>query len=194
MVPHLHESPPEYKYLSIYMIRKNMQNLPNFALPTYYMMTAFKRDSGHEEIWAKIVNSTGEFKTIQIALDYFNNEFGAYHDDLERGLFFLTNSNGQFIGTAMAWTDKIDGEVQGRLKWVSIIPEYWGKGLAKPMLSFVLNVLAEFHIKCFLGSQTTSWKAVKMYRDFGFVPFHYSKDCDEAWLILDKLCNTPRDL
>ena len=103
-------------------------------------------------------------------------------------MHFLVNANGKYIGTATAGVYDINGQEHGSLEWVSIIPEYQGKKLAKPMVSVVLQKVAKYANNCYLNSQTTSWRAINMYADFGFVPFIKTDDCQEAWQLLSKLC------
>jgi ribosomal protein S18 acetylase RimI-like enzyme len=81
-------------------------------------------------------------------MNYFLN-----HKDnhlLSKRLYFLMNSEGRYIGTAMAWSAELDGEAQGSLYWLSIIPEYQGKKLAKPLVSTVLKRISEYSRKILL--------------------------------------------
>jgi ribosomal protein S18 acetylase RimI-like enzyme len=98
------------------------------------------------------------------------------------------NSEGKYIGTAMAWSGDIDGEEQGSLQWVSIIPEYQGKKLVKPLVFTVLKKIAEYSNKCYLDTQTTSWRAINMYDGFGFKPYMKTEQDEKAWELLSNIC------
>ncbi|CAF0884227.1 unnamed protein product [Adineta steineri] len=90
--------------------------------------------------------ATGEFYTIEQAHELFVKEFLNHKDNhlLSERLYFVVNSEGKYIGTAIGWSMELDGEEQGTLDWVSIIPEYQGKKLAKPLVSAVLKKVSEY--------------------------------------------------
>ena len=55
------------------------------------------------------------------------------------------------------------------------------------MLSYALSVLAQYHDRAYLTTQTVSWKAVNMYLSFGFRPVKRSdddEDFDTAWALI----------
>lgn len=55
--------------------------------------------------------------------------------------------------------------------WVAVRREYQGKGLAKPLIAYVLNVMRELGYKhAKIPTQTNTWLACKIYLDFGFMP------------------------
>jgi GNAT superfamily N-acetyltransferase len=100
-----------------------------------------------------------------------------------RCFFVVENSTNRAVGTAMAWyaPEFVEGENYGRVHWVSMIPEFQGKGLAKPMMTAVLNRLAQSHTKAVLGTQTFRKAAVRLYLNFGFLPFFKNPTCRQAW-------------
>lgn len=90
---------------------------------------------------------------------------------MEERCFFLETDAGRVIGTATAWHHpSFHGARYGRLHWVAIHPEFQGRKLAKPLVGAAMRRLAELHRRAYLTTQTTSWKAVKIYLDFGFEP------------------------
>jgi len=109
---------------------------------------------------------------VKEALERFEKEFGSYRDEMEERCFFIVHKeNGRVIGTATAWyNNDFKGERYGRVHWVGIHPDFQGKKLAKPLLAVVMMCLAKHHDKAYLTSQTTSYKAINMYLDFGFAP------------------------
>lgn len=104
-------------------------------------------------------------------------------------MLFLYNPNGEAIGTSMGWYDNdFKGEKLGKLHWIAIKPEYQGKNLGKPLVARAIKRIQESHDKAYLTTQTTNWKAINMYLDFGFRPLYISEDSKGAWkLLADKL-------
>lgn len=54
---------------------------------------------------------------------------------------FIENEHGEAIATTTAWYGDLRGKVEGRIHWVGVIPEYQGRGLAKPLLSEAMKTL-----------------------------------------------------
>ncbi|UJR26623.1 hypothetical protein I4U23_007941 [Adineta vaga] len=188
---YLHQSNNDIEYYKIKMYRSNMDSIPAYPLPSGYSIKLFQENSNDEQKWAEITTAAGEFHTVQEGYDRFVKEFLSHkdHDLFPERLHFLLNSEGKYIGTAWAWFGELDGEEQGSLYWVSIIPEYQGRKLAKPLVTTVLNKISEYSKKCFLDSQTTSWRAINMYADLGFKPYMNTEHSDKAWQALSKICH-----
>ena len=148
-------------------------------------------EKGEEELWAKVETAANEFKTEKEAVEHFEKEFGLYKNEMQERCFFVVHKkSGSVIGTSTAWyNDNFKGLKYGRVHWVGIHPDFQGKKLAKPMLAAVMMRLAEYHDKAYLTSQTTSYKAINMYLDFGFIPEIVSDECVNAWNYLEKILN-----
>ena len=188
---YLHQSTGGIEYFSIKMFKRSMDSIPLYPLPSGYSLELFKNGSNDIQQWVDICKAAGEFRSTEQGFEMFEK---FYHDYQERDLlskrvYFLVNPDGKYIGTASAGTDQIDGSEVGSLWWVSIIPDYQGRGLAKPMVSYVLRQIAEYSNVCYLDSQTTSWRAINMYASFGFVPSKLKPDnYEKAWCLLGNLC------
>ncbi len=174
--------------IPIVMVRDNLDCIPQYALPEGYSIRTFV--AGEGEVWAGIGHAAGNFQSYADARERFDKEFSEPADDMESRCFFVVeNKSNRAIGTAMAWYDADfdDGSGQpparpyGRVHWVAIVPEFQGKGLAKPMMTAVLNRLAESHDRAVLGTQTFRKTAVRLYLNFGFRPCFKNPTCPEAW-------------
>lgn len=167
--------------IQIVMVRDNLENIPRHELPEGYSIRTFK--AGEGALWVEIGTAAGNFERLEGAQDRFSSEFLEPVEDMESRCFFIIeNATDRAVGTAMAWYDPdFNGESYGRVHWVSIIPEFQGKRLAKPLLTVVLNRLAESHDKAVLHTQTFRKPAVKLYLDLGFKPFLNNPTCPQAW-------------
>ncbi|MEK5520520.1 GNAT family N-acetyltransferase [Heyndrickxia sp. FSL W8-0423] len=177
------------KRIPVKMVRKDLLDIPQYSLPAGFRIRLFEK--GDEHSWARVETSVDEFKNEQTALEHFNKEFGPHLDEMSRRCVFIENENGEVIGTTTAWYGDLhgDGEVSGRIHWVGIVPEYQGKKLSKPLLSAVMNILANNHSKCYLTSQTTSYQAINMYLNYRFEPLLTEPSCHEAWSLLEDILN-----
>lgn len=173
------------KRLSLEMIREHMDSLPSFSCPGDYTIRTFVR--GDERCWAKIESEAGEFASKEQALEHFQREFGPFLGEMEDRCFLLEDKHGEAIGTATAWYGNFEGEKRGRISWVGVVPTYQGRKLSKPLLSAVMTRLAKDHQKGYLTTQTTSYRAVNLYLNFGFVPFLSSDSSKEGWLLMEQV-------
>jgi len=147
---------------------------------------------GDERAWAEVETLAGEFADRGKALEHHRKEFGGKADELCDRCFFLLDPAGDPIGTATAWynSDFLGGGY-GRLHWVAIVPEWQGKNLAKPLVSAAMQGLALRHECAYLTTQTTSFKAVKIYFDFGFRPYIVHESEQRGWALLAEALGNP---
>lgn len=180
------------KYFVVRMIHDDIKSSKaDIPLPEGYYFANYK--PGDQRQWADIETAAGEFSTREKALERFNNEFGGCELQLQSRCFFLYSPNGDAVGTSMGWYDNdFNGEKIGRLHWIALKPEYQGRHLGKPLVAKAVKRMQESHDKAYLTSQTTGWKAINMYLDFGFMPLYFSEDCRIAWKLLAEKLKHPR--
>ena len=175
----------QLKVIPLTMVRDHLDHLPSFVCPAGYAIRTFR--PGDAEHWARVEALAEEFASQDEALREFHEEFDPRLRELEDRCFLLEDSQGTVIGTAMAWDGDLAGEVRGRVHWVGIVPAYQGRGLAKPLLSTVLERLAREHHSAFLTTQTTSYRAVNLYLNFGFVPYQADTADAEGWRMMEEV-------
>ena len=162
------------KNYSVRMIRKNMENIPQFPIPEGFAIRNYRRNEGY--IWTRIQKAAEPYMNIDDGL--FTREFKRDFLAMEDRSFYLTTDTGEEIGTITAWWQD-DG--WGQIHWVAIHPDYQGRGLSKPMMSVAMARLKQSHERCFLGTSTGRIPAVKLYLDFGFIPDTSRENSREAW-------------
>lgn len=171
------------------MTRTDLNNIPKHSLPEGFTLRLFQ--AGEQAEWARVETAAGEFENEEKAMERFNQEFAAHLDEFAKRCLFLENEAGEIIGTTTAWygAEEDGDEVIGRIHWVSIIPEYQGKGLAKPLLTGAMKIMAKYHTEAYLSSRTISYKALNMYMQYGFKPLVQDAEDEEAWGIVEKKLN-----
>lgn len=171
------------------MVRSNLTDIPEYVLPEGFYLRLFQE--GEQTEWARIETAVGEFESETKAMERFNQEFGEHLEEFTKRCVFLENETGKIIGTTTAWYGSLPGsdEIRGRIHWVSIHPDYQGKGLAKPLLTEAMKILQKYHTAAYLTSQTTSYKALNMYRQFGFEPVILDEEDTLAWAIVEEKLN-----
>jgi GNAT superfamily N-acetyltransferase len=176
--------------IQISMIRPDMKNLPDLPLPDGYRIRPYR--SGDEPLWIDIVRSGEHF--IDIPDDMFQKEFAADLPAVEKGMYFLTAHGGRDVGTTTIWPApnlKNTGLDYGRVHWVAIHPDYQGRGLCKPLLSFIMKTMAGRYDRSVLGTSTGRIRAIRCYLDFGFVPDMAFDRAREGWIQVKSVLKHP---
>jgi len=152
------------------MVRKPGGSPPSYALPEGYKFTFY--ENGDETSWARIEASVLEFTGEFAALLHFNENFGEYRDELRRRCIFIEDPEGRKVATSTAWWNEINGERRAWLHWVAVEPEYQGLGLGKAVVARVTELMTELEgdVPFYLGTQTWSYKAVSIYKAYGYTP------------------------
>lgn len=158
----------------------SLEQLPQHPLPKQYGWRFYQ--PGDENHWARIETSAGEFSRIEDGLRRFERDFPDKEPLLER-MLFLTD-NGVPFATVTAWFEP-DGA--GLLHYVAIDAEHQGRGLSRALTSLGMNRLRALgHRSARLDTQTYSWVAIKVYREFGFRPVMHGEDEKRGWRIVSE--------
>jgi GNAT superfamily N-acetyltransferase len=169
--------------LKIAMTRENLLDIPDYSLPDgYFFHWHCEGDSAH---WKDIQSKADKYNHISENL--FSEQFGTDPVTRKERILFLLHGD-SFIGTASSWFDNdYHGAVWGRVHWVAILPEYQGRGLARPLMSAVCRRLAlQGHDKAYLNTSTARIPAINLYLSFGFLPAIYSEMDMMAWRNIQK--------
>jgi GNAT superfamily N-acetyltransferase len=148
------------------MVCNDLQGVSEAVFPSGIVLDTWR--PGDEEEWLRI-HLLSDFYN-DFTSETFCRQYG--HDEREwaRRLLFLRVIDGPTIGTAGAWFhDNWRGESWGRLHWVAIIPEYQGRGLARPMVGAALQRIRDLgHTRAYLTTNSVRALAIRLYETFGF--------------------------
>jgi len=93
-------------------------------------------------------------------------------------IFFICNADGQPVGTATAQLK----EDKPYLHYISVHPGWRGKGLAKPLMSAVLQRHAALgRGGCYLTTDDPRLPAINSYVQLGWRPVLWSEDAVPRW-------------
>lgn len=191
--PVFHTLDRRIRYFPLYLERPDLDTLPEYPLPAGYRFVFYQR--GDRDAWIDIEKSAQEFDTYEQGLEAWNRYYAGKDEELARRMVFVETDGGEKVATATAFYD-IHGRDQsgaGWLHWVSVRQSYQGRGLSKPLIAHVLRIMKSLgyaHAK--IPTQTTTWVAVKVYLDFGFVPTAESAAASrDGWRIIKALTGHP---
>lgn len=175
--------------VDVRMIHHDLAHAPRYALPEGYHMR-FYRD-GDVATWVRIQRAADALS--KAAAETFAHYMPGDTAHLARRVMFLVDPSGVDIGTITAWNgDNFDGRDIGLVHWVAIAAEAQGRGLAKPMLSAVLDVLRALgYNDAWLDTNTRRIPALNLYLLFGFEPHPRSDVERAAWRAVAELLKYP---
>ena len=151
--------------LHVFMVCEEL-NLSAFgSLPPSY----FFRHLSQEEVplWIKypfdgkeLTPDQRQFMSAYIAKTYDNNL-----EKLCQNTWVVNNQQHEILATCTRW--KAYGVIQS-IQWLKTKKEYEGQGIGRALLTKVLRSFTSDDFPVFLHTQSGSYKAIKLYSDFGF--------------------------
>ena len=159
------------EYINVLMTKKDMPLYPRYDLPEGFSFEFYKE--GYEKFWADIIYGSGLKASFDEAFEIFEKEFLPKRKLLPKLCLFVKDDTGRVVSTASLWQGTDFGEPRFRIHWVATLPEFQGKGIAKAVLSKLLDVYKELGHGdwIYLVTQIWRYKAINVYSKFGFKPY-----------------------
>lgn len=176
------------------LLESELSELSEYHLPIGYRFVPYS--DGDRDTWIAIEQSAKEFTSYEQGLEAWNRYYADCLDILPNRMFFIETAEGEKIATATAFYNiyGMDTSGAGWLHWVAVKREYQGKGLSKPLITYVLKVMKKLgytHAK--IPTQTNTWLACKIYLDLGFLPIKENLERNyEGWKIVKALTGHPK--
>ena len=191
-LPELTNHDPRIRYYEL-MLRGDITGMKEIPLPAGYHYEMYR--PGDRDAWIEIEKSAKEFDTREQGLDAWKRYYAEHTDELPGRMVFVVNEAGEKVATATAFYDirGIDQSADGWLHWVAVRREDQGKGLSKPLISHVIQIMKALgQTHCKIPTQTTTWVAVKVYLDLGFRPIEKNLvNSRDGWRIIKRLTDHP---
>lgn len=173
------------------LLENDLDNITEYTLPDGYHFEFYQ--DGDRDAWIEIEKSAKEFSSYDEGLSAWNRYYSGKENELKSRMVFVVNNQGEKVATGTSFYD-INGKDKsgaGWLHWVAVKREYQGKGLSKPLISYVLNVMKALgYIHAKIPTQTNTWLAVKIYLDLGFRPIPKNAvNSYDGWCIIKTLTN-----
>lgn len=171
------------------LLERELSDIANYSLSAGYQFVPYS--DGDREQWIDIEMSAKEFSDYEQGLEAWNRYYANSLTILPERMFFIENEKGEKVATATAFYDIHGRDTSGAgwLHWVAVRREYQGKGLSKPLITYVLNVMKNLgYLHAKIPTQTNTWLACKVYLDLGFLPIKENLEHSyEGWKIIKEL-------
>ncbi len=119
------------------------------------------------DTWKAIHFDTSKLATeyYDFMTEYFNQVYLPKGDLFYHSCIFVCNEDDKPIGTCFLW--KAYNTIW-TLQWFKVLKGYEGKGIGRALLSVVMKRLSQCEYPIFLHTHPSSYRAIKLYSDFGF--------------------------
>ncbi len=101
----------------------------------------------------------------QFMTDFFSSAYGRDQEAFFRSTLFVCDRDGTAVATCGIWRAYDEFTT---IQWLKVLPTHEGLGIARALLSVVLTRLRESDFPVYLHTQAGSFRAIKLYADFGF--------------------------
>jgi len=126
---------------------------------------------------------------MQVMTDYYHAVYAKNSDLFFKKCLLVCNENDTPVGRGFIWKayDKIN-----TIHWYKVLKEYENRGIGRAILTAIMKDLAEEDYPIFLHTHPSSFRAIKLYSDFGFrlisnpIVGNRSNDLEECLPILEK--------
>lgn len=156
------------EYRNIIMRCDKIEDGAYADLPEDYCIE--KYSVGMEKTWTAIQKAAGEFASDsdEEVQSYFLNRFNN-EKLMNRCLFLKDIQTKKYVGTCIAWEEEYNGKTIPVLHWLAVADEYADKGFARIIITQIMKLFRiEERYPIYLHTQPWSYKAIKLYNDFGF--------------------------
>lgn len=174
---------------NLFMMCRNLENDAAIELPKgFYVRYCRKSEL---DTWKAMHFDTPKLATeyYNFMTEYFNEVYLPKGDLFYQSCIFICNENDKPIGTCFLWKAY---NMIWTLHWFKVLKDYEGKGIGRALLSIVMKSLSENEYPIFLHTHPSSYRAIKLYSDFGFcllsdpVIGNRQNDLDECLPILQR--------
>jgi len=161
-------------------------------LPPQFHFRLCRRDE--LEIWKEMhldfsctPDQRGEY--MQFMTDYYNAVYAEKSDLFFQKCLFACNKKDKPVGRCFVWKayEKIN-----TIHWYKVLKEYENQGIGRALLTAVMKDLKEEDYPVYLHTHPSSFRAIKLYSDFGFCLIsdpevgYRPNDLEECLPILEK--------
>ncbi|MGL4622857.1 MAG: GNAT family N-acetyltransferase [Chroococcidiopsis sp.] len=98
--------------------------------------------------------------------DYFATTYGGKEELFFAETLFVCDRQDKPVATCLGW--KAYNEFN-TIQWFKVLKEYEGQGIGRALLSIIMQKLKMHDYPVYLHTQPSSFRAIKLYSDFGFL-------------------------
>jgi ribosomal protein S18 acetylase RimI-like enzyme len=149
---------------NIFMICKQVNRQAFSALPPGFAVRTLRRD---ELAFWKAMPFDDDYTTEHAAYmdEFFRRTYAAQEEIFFARTLVVCDPNDQIVGTCFLWKAY---DLFNTVHWFKVIKGYEGRGIGRALLSLLFQDGTDADLPIYLHTQPESFRAIKLYSDFGF--------------------------
>jgi ribosomal protein S18 acetylase RimI-like enzyme len=151
--------------LNLFMVCEKLNQAALSDLPAGFRVRTCRKDE--LDIW-KAMHFDEPETAVQyrgFMDDYFANHYAPKGDLFFETCLFVCDDQDKPVATCFAWKQY---DQYTTIHWFKVIKPFEGQGIGRALLSLVMQPLHEEDYPVYLHTQPSSYRAIKLYTDFGF--------------------------
>lgn len=151
--------------LNLFMMCETLNHHALTEIPSDFHVRLCKKDEF--SIWTSFPFDTQDeaLKYRDYMLNYFKSVYASKEETFYNKCLFVCDKNDLPVATCFLWKSYNEFNT---IHWFKTLKKYEGLGLGRALLSFIMKDLKEEDFPVYLHTQPSSFKAIKLYSDFGF--------------------------
>ena len=151
---------------NLFMMCKSLNPSALTQLSAAYYARTCRRDE--LDVWKAMHFDSPELVTefAPFMTQYFDEVYARQESEFFKRCLFVCDSSDTPIATCFGW--KAYGLVS-TIHWFKVLKRHEGLGIGRALLSIVMKSFGDSDYPIFLHTQPSSFRAIKLYSDFGFV-------------------------
>ncbi|NRB53302.1 MAG: GNAT family N-acetyltransferase [Saprospiraceae bacterium] len=151
--------------LDLFMMCPQLNRSALIPLPDGYHVRSCRKDE--LPIWKAFPfdNPTEAKEYEGFMTGFFHSTYGGKEEQFYQDTLFICDEKDQPIATCLLW--KAYG-LFNTIHWLKVLKGFEGRGIGRALLSIILQDLPDTAYPIYLHTQPGSYRAIKLYSDFGF--------------------------
>jgi len=152
--------------IHVFMVCNNIDTTAFKDLPEGFFVRYLRRNE--LEIWKKLPFYEYDYteKHQKYMTEWYNTFYGINEELFYKSCHVVCNKKDEIIGSSFLWRS-YNGLINS-IHWFKVIQEYENKGLGRALLTILLKNVNKINMPIYLHTQIRSYRAIKLYTDFGF--------------------------
>ncbi|MGD6780108.1 GNAT family N-acetyltransferase [Sutcliffiella horikoshii] len=151
--------------LNIFMMCSSLNKDALTHLPKGYYVRSMREDE--LDIWASMPfddeATAKEYNSFM--MEFFKTVYGGNEKLFFTNTLFICDEQDRPVATCLLW--KAYNKFQ-TIHWFKVLKSHEGKGIGRALLSIIMKEVPNNEYPVYLHTQPGSYRAIKLYSDFGF--------------------------
>lgn len=150
---------------NIFMICRQLNRQAFSSLPPGFAVRSLRREE--YDAWKAMPFDDAETAQAYSGFmdDYFRTTYARDEEKFFADTIVISNEHDQMVATCLLWKAY---DLYTTVHWFKVLKAYEGRGIGRALLSRLFEAVTDADMPIYLHTQPESYRAIKLYSDFGF--------------------------